>query len=87
LAAFIFHEKGVAAMKKLLCLVGIAGLMFGALAVQEAAAQTVTLRYAHMNAPSSIAGQQAAMLAKAIEEKTKGAVKVNVFPASQLGTL
>jgi len=57
------------------------------LAVAQANAQTVTLRYAHMNAPSSIAGQQATMLAKAIEEKTKGAVKVQVFPASQLGTL
>ncbi|HTX52656.1 MAG TPA: TRAP transporter substrate-binding protein [Candidatus Baltobacteraceae bacterium] len=57
------------------------------LAAAQANAQTVTLRYAHMNAPSSIAGQQATMLAKAIEEKTKGAVKVQVFPASQLGTL
>ena len=74
-------------MRKLLCLVGVMTLVFGALAVQEAGAQTVTLRYAHMNAPSSIAGQQAALLAKAIEEKTKGAVKVNVFPSSQLGTL
>jgi TRAP-type C4-dicarboxylate transport system substrate-binding protein len=74
-------------MKKLLCLIGVVTLALGALAVLDAAAQTVTLRYAHMNAPSSIAGQQATMLAKAIEEKTKGAVKVNVFPASQLGTL
>ena len=74
-------------MKKLWCLIGVAILALGALAVQETAAQTATLRYAHMNAPSSIAGQQAAMLAKAIEEKTKGAVKVNVFPSSQLGTL
>src|SRR5512137_920567 len=82
----VFQEKGVGAMRKLLCLVGVMTLVFGALAVQEAGAQTVTLRYAHMNAPSSIAGQQAAMLAKAIEEKTKGAVKVNVFPSSQLGT-
>lgn len=62
-------------------------LAVGLLAATAASAQTVTLRYAHMNAPSSIAGQQATMLAKAIEEKTKGAVKVNVFPSSQLGTL
>ena len=74
-------------MKKLLCLIGVATLALCALAVQDAAAQTVTLRYAHMNAPSSIAGQQAALLAKTIEEKTKGAVKVQVYPASQLGTL
>ncbi len=74
-------------MKKAVCMIGIVILLVAALAAREVAAQTVTLRYAHMNAPSSIAGQQAAMLAKAIEEKTKGAVKVNVFPASQLGTL
>ena len=74
-------------MKKLLCLIGVVTLALGALAVQGAAAQTVTLRYAHMNAPSSIAGQQATLLAKTIEEKTKGAVKVQVYPASQLGTL
>jgi tripartite ATP-independent transporter DctP family solute receptor len=52
-----------------------------------ASAQTVTLRYAHMNPPTSVAGQQATLLAKLIEEKTKGAVKMQVFPASQLGTL
>jgi TRAP-type transport system periplasmic protein len=74
-------------MKKLLCLIGVVTLALGALAVQDAAAQTVTLRYAHMNAPSSIAGQQATLLAKTIEEKTKGAVKVQVYPSSQLGTL
>jgi tripartite ATP-independent transporter DctP family solute receptor len=74
-------------MKKLSCLFGVVFLTLGVLVAQEAAAQTVTLRYAHMNAPTSIAGQQAALLAKTIEEKTKGAVKVQVYPASQLGTL
>lgn len=61
-------------MRKLPCLVGMMGLVLSILPVQESIAQTVTLRYAHMNAPSSIAGQQATMLAKAIEEKTKGAI-------------
>ena len=74
-------------MKRLLSVLAVVTSICLAGILPDAGAQTVTLRYAHMNAPSSIAGQQAAMLAKAIEEKTKGAVKVNVFPASQLGTL
>ena len=49
--------------------------------------KTFTLRYAHMNAPASITGVQADMLAKAVAEKTKGAVKIEVYPASQLGGL
>jgi len=67
-------------MKKLWCLIGVVILALCALAVRDAAAQTVTLRYAHMNAPSSIAGQQASMLAKAIEEKTKGQSRSTCSP-------
>jgi tripartite ATP-independent transporter DctP family solute receptor len=49
--------------------------------------KTFSLRYAHMNPPTSIAGIQADMLAKIAAEKTAGAVKIEVFPASQLGGL
>lgn len=49
-------------------------------------AQT-NLRYGHMNAPGSIAGQAADMLAEAIAAKTDGAVTVTVYPSSQLGKL
>lgn len=50
-------------------------------------AQDLTLRYGHMNAPSSLAGLQADWLAEAINEKTSGAIAVEVFPSSQLGKL
>ena len=52
-----------------------------------AAAQEVTLRYGHMNAPNSIAGLQADWLAEAIAEKTDGEVEIEVYPSSQLGKL
>ena len=45
------------------------------------------LRYGHMNAPGSIAGRAAEMLAEAIAAKTNGAVTVTVYPSSQLGKL
>lgn len=50
-------------------------------------AQDITLRYGHMNAPGSLAGLQADWLADAINEKTGGAIAVEVFPSSQLGKL
>jgi len=49
-------------------------------------AQTV-FRYGHMNSPTSAAGIQAQWLAEAIEEKTGGQIKVEVYPSSQLGKL
>ncbi|NLG84025.1 MAG: TRAP transporter substrate-binding protein [Firmicutes bacterium] len=51
------------------------------------AEEPIVLRYAHMNPPTSVAGQQATMLAKLVEEKTKGRVKIQVYPSSQLGGL
>ena len=50
-------------------------------------AEPTVLRYAHMNAPMSAAGKQATLLAQKVEEMTKGMVKIQVYPASQLGTL
>jgi len=47
----------------------------------------VVLRYAHMNPVSSVAGQQADMLAKLVAEKSGGSVKIEVYPNSQLGGL
>ncbi len=74
-------------MKKFFRLIALFVACLVVVAAGEAAAQTITLRYAHMNAPTSVAGQQAVLLAKLIEEKTKGVVRVQVFPSSQLGTL
>lgn len=51
----------------------------------SASAQT-TLRYGHPNPPESIAGQFATRFAELVAEKTEGSVKIDVYPASQLGT-
>ena len=47
----------------------------------------MVLRYAHMNAPSSVNGLQAEYFAKRISEETNGAIKFEVYPNSQLGTI
>lgn len=59
---------------------GILTLMAG-----TAMGQT-TLRYAHPNAPDSIPGQFATLFAELVDERTEGAVRIDVYPASQLGT-
>lgn len=45
------------------------------------------LKYGHPNAPTSNPGRQATLFAKLVEEKTKGELKIRVYPSSQLGTL
>ncbi len=69
-------------MKKSLT-VGMALLLASSVCI----AQSVTLRYSHMNPPSSVAGKQADFFAKRVGELSKGAVTVRVFPSSQLGGL
>lgn len=58
------------------CLVGIAS-----------ADNTITLRYGHPNPPTSTAGRQAELFAKLVSEKTNNRVRIQVYPASQLGSL
>ena len=58
-----------------------------ALATCAVSAQTIDLRYGHMNPPNSASGMQAQMLADTIEKNTGGQVKVTVYPSSQLGKL
>ena len=64
----------------------IAGLI-GAAAPSPSSAQTLELRYGHMNPPNSAAGMQAQMLADTIAKNTSGQIKVTVYPSSQLGKL
>jgi len=75
-------------MKKALLAVLVLSMAFG---VMTAAAQTpqkpLTLRYAHMNPPNSPNGLQAQYFADKIAEKTKGAIKIMVYPSSQLGSI
>ncbi|HKL58399.1 MAG TPA: TRAP transporter substrate-binding protein [Sphaerochaeta sp.] len=51
------------------------------------AAKPLVLRYAHMNPASSPNGLQAQYFADKIAEKSGGAIKIEVFPASQLGSI
>jgi tripartite ATP-independent transporter DctP family solute receptor len=73
-------------MKKI---IGIATLClaFGGVLFAQAKDKPVTLRYAHMNPTTSVAGMQADMLAKRVAEKSGGSLKIEVYPASQLGGL
>jgi len=73
-------------MKKLWCLIGVAILALAPWRCRDGRADGDAPLCPHERAEQHrrAAGGQ---LAKAIEEKTKGAVKVNVFPSSQLGTL
>jgi len=52
-----------------------------------AADETITLRYAHPNAPATVPGTFADTFAKLVNEKTGGKVTIEVFPSSQLGSL
>lgn len=62
------------------------GIMAAAFIGKGAQAAT-TLRYGHMHTPTSIAGMQADWFAQAVAEKTDGALRVDMFPNSQLGKL
>ncbi len=74
----------------ILVLFCVTGLLFGGGSKESEKtkqAAPIVLRYAHMNAPASVAGKQADLLARTVEERTGGRVKIQVFPSSQLGTL
>ncbi|WP_323000265.1 TRAP transporter substrate-binding protein [Castellaniella sp.] len=69
---------------------GLAGALLAAglgLAVGQATAASLTLRYGHMNSPNSVAGLQAQMFADKVKEYTQGEVVIQVYPSSQLGKL
>jgi tripartite ATP-independent transporter DctP family solute receptor len=59
----------------------------GQSATGPTAEKPLVLRYAHMNATNSPNGLQADYFAKRIAEETDGAIKVEVYPGSQLGTI
>ena len=51
------------------------------------AQKTLEWRYGHMNPPNSAAGMQAQWLSEEIAKRTNGAIKITVYPSSQLGKL
>ncbi|HWR11737.1 MAG TPA: TRAP transporter substrate-binding protein [Rectinemataceae bacterium] len=75
-------------MKKVLFAAMILCMAFGAMSVTAQTPQKpLNLRYAHMNPPNSPNGLQAQYFADKIAERTKGAVKITVYPSSQLGSI
>ncbi|KZB65943.1 TRAP transporter substrate-binding protein [Thalassospira sp. MCCC 1A02491] len=50
-------------------------------------AQEYELSYGHMNSPTSVVGMQADWLAEEVAKNTNGAVKIDVYPSSQLGKI
>jgi tripartite ATP-independent transporter DctP family solute receptor len=58
-----------------------------ALAMPALAQKTLEWRYGHMNPPNSAAGMQAQWLSEEIAKRTNGAIKITVYPSSQLGKL
>lgn len=71
-----------------LMVVSLVGLLFGAGQSDKAsAAKPLVLRYAHMNPASSPNGLQAQYFADRIAERTDGAIKIDVYPNSQLGSI
>ncbi|MDH5394180.1 MAG: TRAP transporter substrate-binding protein [Gammaproteobacteria bacterium] len=55
-----------------------------ALANMQAFAADYTIKFSHVVAPKTPKGQAAELFAKLVDERTKGRVKVEVFPNSQL---
>lgn len=80
-------------MKKIIILTLVALLSTTLFAAGQAeasgptAAKPLVLRYAHMNPASSPNGLQATYFADRIAEETGGAIKIEVYPASQLGSI
>jgi len=58
-----------------------------AFAMPALAQKTIEWRYGHMNPPASAAGMQAQWLSEEIAKRTNGAMKITVYPSSQLGKL
>ena len=54
---------------------------------RAASAADMTLRYGHMNSPTSVNGKQAQWFAEEVSKNTGGKVAIQVFPSSQLGSI
>ncbi len=68
----------------------LAGMAAGAATLglpRSAFAADITLRYGHMNTPTSVNGLQAVWFADEVAKNTGGKVAVQVFPSSQLGSI
>ena len=76
-------------MRKILSLMVAVILISGGLTCGNALGQekTVSLKLAHINVADGMIDKQAKKFAELVASKTKGRVKVDVYPASQLGNM
>ena len=80
-------KRGLSGLTRRMALtLGVAASIM-AMAPIGADAQSLTLRYGHNNEPASVAGAQADWFSEALKKASGGDIKVQVFPASQLGKL
>ncbi|MGH8810629.1 MAG: C4-dicarboxylate TRAP transporter substrate-binding protein [Advenella sp.] len=70
-------------MKSLAVIAGLA--LAGFFITPPSAAQEIKIRFAHSLSPTEPAHRAAEYFAKNVEERTKGKVKITVYPAEQLG--
>jgi tripartite ATP-independent transporter DctP family solute receptor len=63
----------------------LVGSMLGACLVASAAAQTLTLNMGHIYSPGNVWYEAAEKYGKAIEERSKGTIKVRISPAASTG--
>jgi tripartite ATP-independent transporter DctP family solute receptor len=61
--------------------------IIGVVSINPAFAQSMTLKFGHIHAPSGPTGRGADLFAKKVTEYTNGRVKIQVFPSGQLGKL
>ncbi|MBE0601165.1 MAG: TRAP transporter substrate-binding protein [Firmicutes bacterium] len=73
-------------LKQLLALVLLVSLV-ALLPAVSLAEDTIVWKYAHMNAPENLSGRYAQYLSDRIFEESNGALKIEIYPSSQLGTM
>lgn len=79
--------KTVTSRRSVLALAGAAAASTLFPAPRIARAAQTTLRYGHMNSPTSVVGMQAQWFAEEVAKSTGGALKIEVYPSSQLGSI
>jgi TRAP-type C4-dicarboxylate transport system substrate-binding protein len=74
-------------MKRTISMLVIPCLGLAVMALPALAADQIVLRLAHITAPGGMLDKRAHKFAELVAEKTNGKVKVEIYPAQQLGTI
>lgn len=74
-------------MKKLIATMASALLILVAMQVPASAADQIVLKLAHITAPGGMLDKRAQKFAELVDQKTGGKVKVEIYPAQQLGNI